>query len=239
MTDALTGRLGFVRSALLRHSAERGAGVLERHAGDPQARTILIAGETPVLRIAGDSATSLLPLADLARAPSWREQLRRARVVRCWRPWRGPDAARAFGDDAGYKLLDLRSIAVQGVVPAEELGILATAKALLHWHAHHRFCAQCGAPTSVSCAGFRRDCGTCGAQHFPRTDPVAIMLVARGNRCLLGRRAGPDGGARPAGRLHRTRRDDRGRGRRETFEEAGVGGSGRYLRLAAWPFRPR
>jgi NAD+ diphosphatase len=240
MTDALTGRLGFVRSALLRHSAERGDGVLERHAGDSQARTILIAGETPVLRIAGDSATSLLPLADLARAPSWREQVflgtHEGRPVLA--TLAGPDAARAFGDDAGYTLLDLRSIAVQGVVPAEELGILATAKALLHWHAHHRFCAQCGAPTSMSCAGFRRDCGACGAQHFPRTDPVAIMLVARGDRCLLGRQSRfPPGMYSCLAGFIEPGETIEDAVRRETFEEAGVRvGAVRYLASQPWPF---
>src|SRR4051794_41638186 len=118
MTDALTGRLGFVRSALLRHSAERGDGVLERHAGDPQARTILIAGETPVLRIAGDSATSLLPLADLARAPSWRGRAffrsLHARPAAAARPWRGP-AAR-LGGPRGWPPLRPRTVGPSAVV---------------------------------------------------------------------------------------------------------------------------
>jgi len=191
MLDDWTDRLGFVRSRLLRHSAERDGEVLERHAADPRAQTILIAGETPILRVAGETVTSLLTLADLERAPSRREQVFLGMLDE--RPvlatLAGPDAVDAYRDEAVYRVLDLRSIAVQGVVPADELGILAAAKALLHWHAHHRFCSQCGAPSSVSCAGFRRDCGACGAQHFPRTDPVSIMLVQRGDRCLLGRQA--------------------------------------------------
>ena len=240
MTDASTGRLGFVRSALVRHAGERDESLLERHAGDPQARTILIAGETPILRVAGESATSLLPLADLERAPSRREQVFLGTLDKnpVLATLAGPDAAEAFGDEAIYKVLDLRSITVQGVVPAEELGILATAKALLHWHAHHRFCSQCGAPTSVSCAGFRRDCGACGAQHFPRTDPVAIMLVARGDRCLLGRQSRfPPGMYSCLAGFIEPGETIEDAVRRETYEEAGVRvGAVRYLGSQPWPF---
>ena len=87
----------------------------------------------------------------------------------------------------GLKVPDLRSVAAGALVAADHLGPLATAKALLAWHHRHRFCSNCGAASRPVEAGWRRDCPSCGAQHFPRTDPVAIMLVARGERCLLGR----------------------------------------------------
>ena len=64
---------------------------------------------------------------------------------------------------------------------------LAEGKALLNWHARHRFCPNCGNPSRVVEAGWRRDCPACKAQHFPRTDPVVIMLAVDGERCLLGR----------------------------------------------------
>ena len=64
---------------------------------------------------------------------------------------------------------------------------VAAAKSLFEWHARHRFCARCGAPTRPSKGGWQRDCGACGAQHFPRTDPVTIMLVEHDDRLLLGR----------------------------------------------------
>jgi NAD+ diphosphatase len=65
--------------------------------------------------------------------------------------------------------------------------MLAAAKALMDWHARHRFCSNCGAPTEVAVAGWRRDCPICKALHFPRTDPVVIMLAVDGDACLLGR----------------------------------------------------
>ena len=87
------------------------------------------------------------------------------------------------------KLVDLRSIAVGGLVPQEEMAMLAAAKALMHWHARHRFCSNCGAPSEVAVAGWRRDCPQCKAMHFPRTDPVVIMLAVEGDACLLGRQS--------------------------------------------------
>src|SRR6185437_9794885 len=85
--------------------------------------------------------------------------------------------------------VDMRSIAMQGLVPPEIVAILGEAKGIADWHARHRFCARCGQPTRLSAAGWRRECDVCKAQHFPRTDPVVIMLVVDGERCLLGRQA--------------------------------------------------
>lgn len=85
--------------------------------------------------------------------------------------------------------MDLRSLAVQGLLPASHLGALAEAKSLLHWHARHGFCANCGARTQIASAGWKRICEACKAQHFPRTDPVVIMLILDGERCLVGRQS--------------------------------------------------
>jgi NAD+ diphosphatase len=68
--------------------------------------------------------------------------------------------------------------------------------AMLNWHRRHRFCANCGNPTNIDEAGYLRHCPRCGANHFPRTDPVVIMTVEHDDRLLLGRRAGW-----PAGRV--------------------------------------
>jgi NAD+ diphosphatase len=98
-----------------------------------------------------------------------------------------PAAAEPLKARDDRKLMDLRSIAVQGAVAAEHLPPLAEAKAVLSWHARHRFCPNCGAATNLVQGGWRRDCPSCKAEHFPRTDPVVIMLAIAGERCVLGR----------------------------------------------------
>jgi NAD+ diphosphatase len=82
---------------------------------------------------------------------------------------------------------DLRAIALD--LPGTEAGILATAKAMFEWRRKHRHCAACGQPSEVADGGWKRICPSCHAQHFPRTDPVVIMLAVKGDRCLVGRQA--------------------------------------------------
>jgi NAD+ diphosphatase len=83
---------------------------------------------------------------------------------------------------------EARTIAME-LSPAE-VGIVAQARSLLDWHARHGFCPACGDRTVPGKGGSMRRCESCSAQHFPRTDPVVIMLVHHGDRALLGRRAG-------------------------------------------------
>jgi NAD+ diphosphatase len=99
--------------------------------------------------------------------------------------------AAAGADGGGFA--DLRAVA--GELPEEDAALAATARAVFAWHRRHRFCANCGAGTEAVDAGWKRVCPACAAQHFPRTDPVVIMLAIRGDRCLLGR-----GAAWPEGR---------------------------------------
>jgi NAD+ diphosphatase len=80
--------------------------------------------------------------------------------------------------------------AAGAVLSRPEGGLAAYLAALLNWHRRHRFCANCGVGTVVAEAGHSRRCPSCGAEHFPRTDPVAIMLVTHADRLLLGRHAG-------------------------------------------------
>jgi NAD+ diphosphatase len=231
--------LGFVTNPLVRHSAERDPDALARHAEDPRTAQVLIAGDGAILR-AGAPGTGLLTGADLARVPGRHEQvflgtLQDRPVVATLL---AAEAADLFKEDPAFAVADLRSIAVQGLVAPEEQGILAMAKSLLDWHRRHRFCANCGAPTALSQAGFRRDCAACGTQHFPRTDPVVIMLIARGDHCLLGRqpRFPPGMYSCLAGFLEpgETIEDAV---RRETFEEAGIRvGAVSYAASQPWPF---
>ncbi|MFQ5786289.1 MAG: NAD(+) diphosphatase [Alphaproteobacteria bacterium] len=82
---------------------------------------------------------------------------------------------------------DLRGFG--GLMPPDEAALLAYARGLTRWHARHRFCGVCGAPTGSRQAGHLRLCSdpACAATHFPRTDPAVIMVVSDGERCLLGR----------------------------------------------------
>src|SRR3984885_13625235 len=96
-------------------------------------------------------------------------------------------AVETLGTRSDLKIIDLRSIAVQGAVATEHLPPLAEAKALLGWHLKHGFCSNCGAATGITQAGWRRDCPSCKTEHFPHTDPVVIMLPIERERCVLGR----------------------------------------------------
>jgi NAD+ diphosphatase len=82
---------------------------------------------------------------------------------------------------------ELRGMAMQGVVPPSELSAIAMAKSMVSWHQRHGFCANCGTRSAMKEGGWKRDCPSCKTEHFPRTDPVVIMLVTSGDKCLLGR----------------------------------------------------
>lgn len=71
--------------------------------------------------------------------------------------------------------------------PGTDAAIAGRARGVFEWRRRHRFCANCGSPGAVADAGWKRLCPSCGAEHFPKIDPVTIMLIARGDQCLLGR----------------------------------------------------
>jgi NAD+ diphosphatase len=82
---------------------------------------------------------------------------------------------------------ELRGVAL--LLPAPDAGILATAKSMFEWRRKHRWCSHCGQETGVTDGGWKRLCASCKTEHFPRTDPVAIMLALHDDKCLLGRQA--------------------------------------------------
>ena len=90
------------------------------------------------------------------------------------------------------KFEDLRGLALR--LPATEAAIAATAKGVFEWRRRHRHCSVCGQPSMAIDGGWKRACTACKAEHFPRTDPVVIMLPVHGERCLVGRqKAWPTG----------------------------------------------
>ncbi len=121
---------------------------------------------------------------------------------------------------------------------ATDAELAATARGLLQWHSTHGFCAACGAASTPAQAGWQRDCPACGATHFPRTDPVVIMLVTRGNSVLLGRSPGwPEGMFSLLAGFMEPGETMEAAVRREVAEEAGVKvGAVRYLASQPWPF---
>ena len=137
-----------------------------------------------------------------------------------------------------WRFEESRSAATQ--LSLAEAGILAQSRAQLDWHRRHQFCSVCGQRTLQGRGGHVRQCMACKAEHFPRTDPVAIMVVSDGDRCLLGQ---------TRGRLSRTGTYsalagfiDQGESieeavRREVKEEAGIEvGQVRYHSSQPWPF---
>lgn len=145
------------------------------------------------------------------------------------------DNAQERGD---LSFIDLRTIAMQGLVTPDIVGALSQAKSLLYWHKHNTFCANCGEPTRASVAGSRRECDNCQRHHFPRLEPVVIMLVTDGDRALLGRQARFPAGVYSClagfAEIGETLEDAV---RREVKEEAGLDvGRVDYFASQPWPF---
>lgn len=127
--------------------------------------------------------------------------------------------------------------AMQALAP-DQLALYGGARSLVDWHARHRFCARCGAGTKPTKGGWQRDCPQCEAQHFPRTDPVTIMLVEHEDKLLLGRqpRFPPRMFSALAGFVEPGESIEEAVAR-EVWEEAGVRVRGvTYIASQPWPF---
>lgn len=116
--------------------------------------------------------------------------------------------------------------------------LAATARAVMGWHRSHRFCAACGVQSDMIMAGWQRNCPACGTRHFPRTDPVVIMLITRGDRVLLGRSPyWPEGMYSLLAGFVEPGETIEAAVRREVWEESGVRvGEVEYLSSQPWPF---
>ena len=161
-----------------------------------------------------------------------------------WVPAPGEDIGTEFHDptvqhhpmipEGGF--VELRGVMTR--LSPVEAELAATAKAILHWHQTHGFCAACGSRSDLAMGGWQRTCPACRAQHFPRTDPVVIMLVTHGNAVLLGRSPGwPEGMFSLLAGFMEPGETVEAAVRREVLEETGVSCGGvEYLASQPWPF---
>jgi NAD+ diphosphatase len=121
-----------------------------------------------------------------------------------------------------------------------EANLVATARSLFLWHASHGYCAKCGGRVGVVDAGWKSQCTQCGAEHFPRTDPVAIMLAVKDGKCLVGRQAmWPAGFMSCLAGFCEPGESIEQAAARELFEEAGIKcdpASAEYVACQPWPF---
>ena len=253
IADIDLGEMGFTQNPLNRHSEWRDdAAKIAALRAHPGAQTVVVARDMPVL----EQGNPLFAASDVAGLGSVSEDV----FLGLWDEV--PVFAALLADSASevvevadqgglldtrilrliarpeLKLTDLRSLAINRLAPPELVGILGQAKAVLHWNASHRFCGRCGAKTELAAAGWRRDCQACSAQHFPRTDPVVIMLVIDGERALLGRQARfPQGMYSCLAGFLESGESLEAAVRREVFEEAGLAvGAVHYLASQPWPF---
>ncbi len=233
--------LGYTQSRIERAAELRtDAAALDRLAADPQARAVVIGIEMIVMKKGEPLSEPLFTLAEARALGTTSETIFLGTVDGAAHFGIGldPAAAEALKARNEFLVTDLRSIAVRGLVAPEHLPPIAEAKAVLHWHARHRFCSNCGAPTQAVQGGWRRDCPQCKAQHFPRTDPVVIMLAVDGERCLLGRspRFVPTMWSCLAGFVEPGESFEDAV-HRETREEAGITcGRVAYFASQPWPF---
>ena len=224
------------RAAQIRSDAE----ALEALEHDSTARAYVIAGEMVVLNRGDAVADPLFALADARALGTPRElifiglQQKLPRFAIALEPAR----AEALKEREQLLVTDLRSIAVNALVHRDHLPPLAEGKALLNWHMRHRFCPNCGAATQLIAGGWRRDCPSCRTEHFPRTDPVVIMLPVAGSSCVLGRsyRFARGMWSCLAGFMEPGETIEEAV-RRETHEEAGIAcGRVNYFASQPWPF---
>lgn len=165
--------------------------------------------------------------------------------ISIWEPEELPETLNAFLDPSqqehpaltdGEYFAELRAVMTQ--LSARDAELAATGRGLLEWHRTHGFCATCGAPSNLAMAGWQRNCPACNRSHFPRTDPVVIMLIMRGNSVLMGRsHAWPVGMYSLLAGFVEPGETLEAAVRREVFEESGIRvGQVRYLASQPWPF---
>lgn len=236
-----SAKSAFSANPLNRMSENRSETCIEDAMADPNARVLAVAFGKMIMREDGDSLDGVFKVGDLDMLAAGDGTMVLLGWDKVGAPWLA--AQSSFQEEnlpAGLVGLDFRNIYIQELVEPELLGMLAQAGALLAWHKSHAYCSRCGTPSDLKDGGYKRLCPNCEMQHFPRTDPVVIMLTISedGEKCLLGR--SPHfaegvysclaGFVEPGETIESAMR-------RETKEEAGIEvGRVAYHASQPWPF---
>ena len=219
--------IGFTGNRLDRADHVRGdSAALESAARDPEARLLALDALDPSLDGEGRLLWSDMSAADPAGSLiflGYDEGAPRFAQIR-------PDDVSVPRSPALYKMLDL--------FDPGDAAIYGTARVLIDWHARHRFCARCGTRTDPFRAGWMRKCGACETEHYPRVDPVVIMLAEHDGRALVGRGNGwPPGRYSALAGFVEPGETFEEAVAREIHEETGVRVSDvRYVASQPWPF---
>ncbi|WP_306260678.1 NAD(+) diphosphatase [Pararhizobium sp. IMCC21322] len=235
--DDASERNAFSANKLVRNSEHLSAQDLAKAWDNPNARVHLYNKGAPVLKYDGDRAHALFTLQE-ASALGYDAEGGIYLGEHNNMPVLAAKIAPVEELPSGYTSLDIRSMVVSGDVVAEEVATLGHGWSLLSWHTNNQFCANCGQKTQKIQAGYRRKCPACEREHFPRFDPVSIMLVIDGDRCLMGRQPHFQPGMYSclAGFIEPGETLE-GAVRREVLEEAGIQISTvRYHSSQPWPF---
>jgi NAD+ diphosphatase len=127
---------------------------------------------------------------------------------------------------------------VMGNLSVAEAPTFAAALSLGGWHRRHRYCATCGSPTEIVRGGWSRSCPACSAEHYPRVDPVVIMLAEHDGALLLGRQPQyPEGRYSALAGFIEPGETIEAAVARELAEEAGIAVTNvTYVASQPWPF---
>ena len=178
-----SAKLVFSGNRLDRLSEDRADDCVETALANPASRLIGIARGRVLMTIENDEPRGLLTIEEIA---GFSPRLERATLLgfdhgapRLAVPLGLNLDAEDFELAEGWKALDFRSLAIQGLLSHEELGQVAQGAAYLAWHSSARYCGRCGAETKMRGGGVKRHCPSCERDTFPRTDPVVIMLTPK------------------------------------------------------------
>ncbi|MEN0000637.1 MAG: NAD(+) diphosphatase [Pseudomonadota bacterium] len=237
-----SARVGFAGNDLERLSEKRDAQTVAAAAEDPRALTLIVGkGNLLIGQGADDSALIWRSFDEASGLGATLDSPVLLGYEKDGAP-RFAAYAALDGDHPpdGHDIVDYRSVYIRGLLSDADLGAVAQGAALIAWHQSHKFCSRCGTPSDPTDGGYKRVCPNCGATHFPRTDPVVIMLTVSpdGEEVLLGRSPHfPEGMYSCLAGFVEPGETLENAVRRETFEEARVSiGRVAYHASQPWPF---